>query len=574
MFNKIQKRNGTIEDFSIEEFISAIVRAAEAVQVSIEPYSIARDAIKILESQHPGTDTTTVEDALDAIEISLMKNDYSNVAKAFIIYRNRHNRVREQNSVFTKAIDNISLDFEIKGNASEWLWEVAHISSYCYTIYKLLPQRISHYFTENYVWIHGLPYFGRTIRNISYNVDEIFTPKYFESRGMNQPKRVSVLANHIQQLAESIHDDIGGEHTYHGFDTSIEKLIAKLPQKPTKADIQQAAEYFVYSLNNKSRTHTSGTITGPCLNIGLEEGENARTFVRYMLSTMANIQSQHKSNRVAPYIVYTLNDEVNVSPGSPNYDIFNMVLNLASKRGGINFAWRSPELSHFPSGYTAEVNTSTNLQLTLNLPKIALNSQGNFIDSLHNVVNIAAEIIDLDTKMLLSRDVDNFPTISKFNINGRSYDGTEKFTNLFNNSKISIGITGLVETVKLLNPNASFNELPTLTAELLQKIKRRIYLQDKRYKLIVSSDLKITNTLFESERQRAQLSQHGISQYSPGITLLPIGYNVKDRISLENDLYQFFDSPVPVLVQREKGKEEILEAITAIKDYNATIIVL
>ena len=572
MFTKIQKRDGTFEDFSLEHFTNAVESAASAVNENIDAYKIARDALTILEGQHSDTSITTVEDALDALEISLMKNGHVNVAKAFIIYRNHHNRTREQNSVFTKAIDNVSLNFEIRGNAAEWLWEVAHTSSYYYTLYKILPQRISHYFTENYIWIHGLPYFGRTLRNISYNLHEIFNSTYFEQRNMNPAKRVNVLVNHILQLMESIHDDIGGEQVYNHFDTSIEKLINRLPQNPTKAEIQQAAEYFIYALNNKSRSHTSNTITGPCLNIGLEQGENSRIFIKYMIKTIDQINLSHRNNIASPSISYILHDEVNCNEDAPNYDIFISVLNLAAKRGNITFT-REQDKVTFSSGYNNEVNQSVNLQLTLNLPKIALNSKGNFYDSFHNVINVVEEIVTLNQEMLSGKDVDNFPTISKLPINNQLYDSSEKFSKLLERGQTVIAITGLVEAIKILNPEANFTEISSLAEELLTKIKKRIYLQNKEYKLMVSNDMKITNGLFNGERQRPILSQKGITQYSTGISILPNGYSVKDRIEIEKSLYSDFDIPVPVIIQKEKGRDEILDGINVSRDLNVNILI-
>ena len=574
MYKYIKKRDGRTEDFKTDTFNQAIENAATAVGHIIDIDVVSETAIQILKENNT-SDTTTVEESLDAIEISLMKNNYPDVAKAFIIYRNKHARQREQNSVFTKAIDLISLDFEIKGNAAEFLWEIAHITSYYYSLYKILPQKITHYFTENYIWIHSLPYFGRTIRNISYDLEEVFKTEYFKKKNMNPPKRVMVLMNHIIQLDSAIHDDIGGEHVYQNFDISINNLIENLSQKPNKSDIQQAAEYFVYTLNNASVTHTRNKVKTPCINIGKNTSEPGNIFIECMLDSLLKISENGVYG--LPYIVYKINNN-NWSDDSNNKNILHKTITLAQKRGNVSFVWDNNEEEdnvYFSNGLKNQTSQSVNLQLTLNLPKIALNSKdNNLYGNINLILDIIDEIVSMNTKMLNERTIDNFPTINQFKINEKYYSGETKFSNIFNDSIIVIGMFGLMEAIKILNPDLSLLESSEQAELITNKLKKRIHLQNKKYKLMPIYDLKIVNAIYDGEKQRSQLSNKGITGYSPGITLLPIGYNVKDRINLEEKTYANFDMPVQVLILKDRDKGEILEGIQKIKDKNAMITII
>lgn len=571
-FDRIQKRDGTIEEFNINKFSRAIERAADAVGRLIDINIATEESLVILKKNHPPQTLLTVEDVLNSIEVALLKLEYFDVAKAFIIYRNRHNRMREQNSAFTKSIDNVSLDFEIKGNAASWLWEVAHASSYCYTIYKILPQRISHYFTENYIWIHNLPYFGRTIRSFSGNIIDIFDSAFLNKKGIKPAKRAVVLTNHLLQVFDSIHDDIAGEHAYKDFDIAINELLSNLPQEPTKTELKQAAEYFVYSLNNRASTHTTNKMNSPCLNIGLNENEMGNLFIGYMFDAILRMSKDNIINAL-PYIVFKIKDGINWNEEDKSFNLLNSALNIAVNRGNISFIWADKinDTILFSNGIALKENLTTNLQLTLNLPKIALNSDGNFYGNLDNIINISEEIISLNRKMLSERTADNFPTMSKLKINNVIYSGTERFSNIFQNSQTIIGITGLVDAIKILNPNISFNEIPDVAEEMLKKIQKRIHLQNGNYKLLAAYDLKINGFLYNEDRQKKKLIDLGITNFSPGISILPLGYGVKDRILLEQKMYDKFDFPVNVIVQKEKGKEEILDGIIAVNNKNAFI---
>jgi hypothetical protein len=294
-----------------------------------------------------------------------------------------------------------------------------------------------------------------------------------------------------------------------------------------------------------------------------------------MLESLIKMDYKNDTRRL-PYIVYILKDEVNWEEGSPGYEIFKSCLLLAQKRGNVSFVWHASDTAQcfYSNGVATTPSIATNLQLTINMPKIALNSKGNFYDNLNSIVEVVEEMISMQNALLYGRTLENFPTLSKFPLNGVIYGGTDKFATVFQESNISIGITGLLEAVKILNPDISFMDMAGEADSILKKMKARIHLQNKHYKLMSMCDIKITNELFESDRQRSAMAQQSISGFSPGVTLLPIGYNLRDRIALEETLYDSFDMPVPVLIQRDKPREEMLDGLTSIKNKNAILTVI
>ena len=86
----ITKRDGQAERFSLDKIMNAIIKAFSAMQ---EPIDLARVS-RILSHLdiHNGI---TVEEIQNQVEVALMKEGHYNVAKSFMLYRQRHTEDRE-----------------------------------------------------------------------------------------------------------------------------------------------------------------------------------------------------------------------------------------------------------------------------------------------------------------------------------------------------------------------------------------------------------------------------------------------------------------------------------------------
>ncbi|PIS04726.1 MAG: ribonucleoside-diphosphate reductase subunit alpha [Candidatus Buchananbacteria bacterium CG10_big_fil_rev_8_21_14_0_10_42_9] len=95
---KIKKRNGTIVDFDRSRIESAIAKAFNAASVKVEDWvipSITEDVISVLEIYFKER-TASVEDTQDIVEKMLIQRDYFDVARSYIVYREEHKKIRQQ----------------------------------------------------------------------------------------------------------------------------------------------------------------------------------------------------------------------------------------------------------------------------------------------------------------------------------------------------------------------------------------------------------------------------------------------------------------------------------------------
>lgn len=87
---RITKRDGSQDNFSLDKIMNAIAKAFISVNKPVDLETISR----ILTHMDIRKDIT-VEDIQNQVEVALMKEQYFDVAKSFMLYRQRHTETRE-----------------------------------------------------------------------------------------------------------------------------------------------------------------------------------------------------------------------------------------------------------------------------------------------------------------------------------------------------------------------------------------------------------------------------------------------------------------------------------------------
>lgn len=103
---QVIKRDGRIVEFNIDKIKNAVLKAFNDVNgnVSITSEEIATSIAKRVEDVCNGSNKTYhVEEIQDFVEELLMEYR-KDVAKAYILYRNNRNRIREKNSALIKIV--------------------------------------------------------------------------------------------------------------------------------------------------------------------------------------------------------------------------------------------------------------------------------------------------------------------------------------------------------------------------------------------------------------------------------------------------------------------------------------
>ena len=110
MISNILKRDGRLCEYDITKIENAIMKAMNAIgrnDALKDAKNLARQAEEIVNTKF-GDSVPSVEDIQDAVENVLMESGYNDVAKEYILYRAKRNRVREMNTNLMKIYDEIN----------------------------------------------------------------------------------------------------------------------------------------------------------------------------------------------------------------------------------------------------------------------------------------------------------------------------------------------------------------------------------------------------------------------------------------------------------------------------------
>lgn len=108
----IAKRDGSIQEFNIDKIIAAVYKAMLAVHHgSLEDArDIANKVKSSIEQSFLNDGNPTVEQIQDFVEEELMKSDFHDVAKSYILYRGQHAQLRKKD-IFSRRINIKPVDY-------------------------------------------------------------------------------------------------------------------------------------------------------------------------------------------------------------------------------------------------------------------------------------------------------------------------------------------------------------------------------------------------------------------------------------------------------------------------------
>lgn len=262
----IEKRDGKIVPFDKEKIEQAVIKALKAV--GREDNKLAAgltDRVLHNLKKKFGYDAPSVEQVQDEVEAELIASGLAEVAKAYILYRNRRSEMREAQS-FLRKVDNI-----IGGYVAQTDWRVAENSNASYSL-SGLQAHISGAVIAEYALKYTYPKeIGEAHRSGDFHIHDLgmgtfggycagWSLRQLLELGFNGvPGRVSAKpAKHFNSALGQVVNFMGtmqnewaGAQAFSSFDTYLAPLAAK--DGLTYEQIKQSLQEFVFAINATSR---------------------------------------------------------------------------------------------------------------------------------------------------------------------------------------------------------------------------------------------------------------------------------------------------------------------------------
>ena len=235
----IKKRNGTPVPFDVNKIRSAIHKANEAAQIeAIAPVQFEKLVVEVVESI-PAGQVPDVEQVQDLVEEKLIANGFAKTAKAYILYRAEHTKVRKTEAdlvniyrelTFTSAADadikreNANIDADTSmGTMLNYGSEGANyfVDNY------ILPKDIAAAHINGDIHIHDKDFYMLTETCCQIDLVKLFHDGFSTGHGfIRQPKSIASYAALACIAIQANQNEMHGGQSVPNFDYAMAEGVA------------------------------------------------------------------------------------------------------------------------------------------------------------------------------------------------------------------------------------------------------------------------------------------------------------------------------------------------------------
>ena len=591
---EVVKRDGSVTEFNLVKINDAIAKAFDATQKAYDDDIISLLSLRVSSDFQDkiNDNKVSVEDIQDSVEKTLESTGYTDVAKAYILYRKQREKMRNMKSTILDYKDVVNSYVKVED------WRVKENSTVTYSVGGLILSN-SGAVTANY-WLSEIydEEIAEAHRNADIHIHDLsmltgycagWSLKQLIQEGLGgisgkitsaPAAHLSVLCNQMVNFLGIMQNEWAGAQAFSSFDTYLAPFVKV--DNLSYDDVKKCIESFVYGVNTPSRWGTQAPFTNITLDwtvpndlaelpaivggedmdfkykdckkemdmvnkafleVMIEGDANGRGF-QYPIPTYSITRdfdwSETENNKLlfemtakygTPYFSNYINSDMEPS------DVRSMccrlrldLRELRKKSGGFFGAGES----------TGSVGV-----VTINMPRIAYqsSSEQDFYDRLDRLMDISAR------SLKIKRGV-----ISRLLEEGL-YPYTKRYLGTFNNHFSTIGLIGMNEVglnAKWLRKDLTNEETQKFTQDVLNHMRERLSDYQEKY-----GDLyNLEATPAESTTYR--LAKHDRAQFPDIITAgfegdtpfytnsshLPVEFtpDIFDALDIQDDLQTLYTS--------------------------------
>lgn len=511
IFRKIKKRNGKIVPFKKEKISIAIGKAGAATgEFGMDKAEeLAERVLWLTQDRIDGT-IPEVEQIQDFVEEILLSSRYKKTAKAYILYRDQHKKIREITNVATvDLVDQYlsKLDWQVKEN-SNMSYSLQGLHNYIsseiskvYWLNKIYPEQIRDAHTGGDFHIHDLSILS--VYCVGWDLFDLLLSGFTGVEGKIESKPPSHLHSALGQIVNffyTLQGEAAGAQAFSNFDTLLAPFIRY--DKMTYKEVKKALQSFLFNMNVSTRVGFQTPFTNVTLDLTVpkyfkkqsvivggkpqkeiygEFQEEMDMFNKAFLEVMAEGDAK---GRVFTFPIPTYNItkdfdwdnpaiaglwEVTAKYGLPYFS--NFINSDMSPEDARSMCCRlridNRQLEHRGGGlFGANPLTGSIGVVTINLPRLGYTAKNKkqFMSALKELMVLAKESLEIKRKTLEQLTENNLYPYTKFYLRKIK----EQFGCYWKNHFSTIGIVGMNEAVEnLIGKNISTPEGKKFAEEIL-----------------------------------------------------------------------------------------------------------
>ncbi|MBR4667045.1 MAG: ribonucleoside triphosphate reductase, partial [Lentisphaeria bacterium] len=266
VIQKLRKRDGRIVDFDLNRIVLAASKALKAAGTANDKIAgkIGQDVLDALIKQNPEDGIADIEKVQDAVEQAFIRRGLSKAAKAYILYRAQHEKMRGHKQLMLDVQELMTSylgheDWRVNENSNagySYASLLNHVSGAVvanYTLANIYPAEIAEAHRSGDFHLHDLSC-GIVGYCAGWSLRDLLTMGFQGSGGRASAapaKHFDTALGQIVNFLCTLQTEWAGAQAFNSFDTLLAPFVRAdgLSFKQVKQDMQQ----FIFGLNIASR---------------------------------------------------------------------------------------------------------------------------------------------------------------------------------------------------------------------------------------------------------------------------------------------------------------------------------
>lgn len=604
MIRRIRKRDGHEVPFDESKITTAVMKAAKAVdhQNPMEVgQEITRQIVSLLEIFYKEEGVPTVEQVQDLVEKILIEKGYASIAKAYILYREQHAKMRDTKKLLGSAADMINkylekLDWKVNEN-SNMSYSLQGLNNYIaseltaqYWLQEIYSPRVRERHISGDLHIHDLS--NLSVYCCGWDLYDLLVSGFtgVQTKMSSKPaKHFRSLLGQIVNFFYTMQGESAGAQAFSNFDTYLAPFIYY--DDLTYRDVKQALQEFIFNLNVPTRVGFQTPFTNITMDLippKILEGLPAIVGGKAMDKAYGEFQKEMDMlNRAFAEVMLEGDATGKVFPFPiPTYnitrdfhwdnDVLNTVWDMTARYGIPYFSNfvnsdMSPddarsmccrlrldnrELRKRGGGlFGSNPMTGSIGVVTLNMPRTGYLSKNedDFIERTFELMDIAKESLEIKRKVLERLTEANLYPYSKFYLRSIKEETGTYWNNHFN----TVGINGMNEALlnfmgkTIADPEGMFFATRVMTAMRqrlsdFQEETGNLYnleatpAEGTSYRFARLDKERYGNSIYAANEENVR--QLGADPYYTNSSQLPVGYtdDIFEALELQDKLQTLY----------------------------------
>lgn len=515
MFKTILKRNEKIEAFDLNKIIKAIAKAGQATGEFDEEmakklaFRVVNLAQQVLKSNH-----ASVEEIQDIVEEVLLSSPFKKTAKAYILYRDQHAKIREiVSKAEVKLIDQYleKLDWQVKEN-SNMAYSLQGLNNYIasevsktYWLNKIYPPEIKDAHLNGNIHIHDLGMIS--VYCVGWDLMALLMVGFKGAEGKIESSPAKHFRSALGQIVNffyTLQGEAAGAQAFSSFDTLLAPFIRF--DNLSYHEVKQSMQEFIFNMNVPTRVGFQTPFTNITMDLTVPSLYKDQAVIiggAPQSSTYSEFQEEMNMINKAFLEIMSEGDAKGRVFTFP-IPTYNITKDFDWDNSNLDFLWEStikygiPYFSNFINSdmnpedarsmccrlrldtrklearggglFGANPLTGSIGVVTINLPRIAYeaNTKIEFFEQLKQEMLIARNSLEIKRKVLENFTEYNLYPYTKYYLNSVK----ERFDQYWKNHFSTIGLVGMNEAaINLLNTDIGTETGQSFAIEVLEYMR-------------------------------------------------------------------------------------------------------